>query len=226
MDTYPQAIVWDLDGTLIDSAPDLADSLGRLLREQGRPALDENQVRRMIGNGVEKLIAQAFAVVDVTIPDRQMSHLVSRFLSIYSANATRRTRLYADADTVLRHFHAAGVRQGICTNKPEAIAKQILADLSVVDIFDIIVGGDTTAAKKPDPLPLQKCIEALSVKPAACVLIGDSRVDVETARAVDMSVGIVSFGYAREPLEDIGADFFIDDLASLPASLGGFRHAS
>jgi len=225
MNAYPDAIVWDLDGTLIDSAPDLADALSRLLREQGHPGLDEDQVRTMIGNGVEKLILRGFAAVDARIPKEHLSLLVSRFLLIYSTNATHRTRLYKDANTVLRHFQGAGVRQGICTNKPKMITRQILADLSIIDVFDVIVGGDTTAAKKPDPLPLRTCIEALNADPERCVLIGDSSVDVRTAQAINMPVGIVSFGYAREPVEDIGADFIIDELASLPASLSKLRKA-
>lgn len=225
MNAYPDAIVWDLDGTLIDSAPDLADALSRLLREQGHPGLDEDQVRTMIGNGVEKLILRGFAAVDERIPKEQLGRLVSRFLLIYSVNATHRTRLYEDASTVLHHFQDAGVRQGICTNKPEAITQQILADLSIADVFDVIVGGDTTAARKPDPLPLRACMAALNVDSEKCILIGDSGVDVRTAQAVKMPVGIVSFGYAQEPIEDLGADFIIDKLVSLPASLGRLRKA-
>jgi len=223
MNAYPDAVVWDLDGTLIDSAPDLADALSRLLREQGHPGLDEDQVRTMIGNGVEKLILRGFAAVDARIPTEQLSLLVSRFLLIYSASATHRTRLYDDAIAVLHHFQGAGLHQGICTNKPEAITRQILADLSIADVFDVIVGGDTTAAKKPDPLPLRTCMEALDVDAERCVLIGDSGVDVRTAQAINMPVGIVSFGYARERVEDIGADFIIDKLASLPESLSRLR---
>ncbi len=223
MNSYPAAIIWDLDGTLIDSAPDLADALSTLLREHGYPGLEEDQVRNMIGNGVEKLIERGFAAAGVIVTQQQLQYLVPRFLLIYAACATNKTRMYEGARSVLQHFTEAGVRQGICTNKPEDISKQILSDLSVARHFAAVIGGDSTAEKKPDPLPLRACLDALDAVPQASMMIGDSGTDVATARAINMPVGIVSFGYARNAVTTLGADFLIDKLSSLPAALGELR---
>jgi phosphoglycolate phosphatase len=146
---YPAAIIWDLDGTLIDSAPDLAQALNKLLREHGHAALEEDQVRTMIGNGVAKLVERGFAAAEERLQSDRLQDLVTRFLLIYTAAATDKTRLYPGVRETLRVFADAGVQQGICTNKPEAISKQILADLSIAGYFSAVVGGDTAAEKKP-----------------------------------------------------------------------------
>jgi len=226
MTGYPAAIIWDLDGTLIDSAPDLADALNALLHEHGEATLGENQVRTMIGNGVARLVERGFAAVGDCLQSAQLQKLVTRFLQLYTAAATNRTCMDPGVQEALQFFADAGVQQGICTNKPEAISKQILADLSIADYFNVVVGGDTVTEKKPNPLPLRTCVTALKSKPGDSMLIGDSAVDVETARALDMPVGIVTHGYSRSPVANLGADFLIDDLSSLPALIGELRAAS
>jgi phosphoglycolate phosphatase len=225
MNSYPTAILWDLDGTLIDSAPDLAQALNRLLREHGFASLREHQVKTMVGGGVAKLITRGLRASGVVIGQSQLQSMVRRFMLIYLACATNKTRLYPGAESVLQHFADAGVRMGLCTNKPEIISRQILASLEAAPYFDAVIGGDTTAARKPDPLPLQTCLEALGVAPQDSIMIGDTGVDVEAARALRMPVGVVSFGYAREPVATLGADFLIDDLSSLPASIARLRKA-
>jgi phosphoglycolate phosphatase len=213
---YPTAVIWDLDGTLIDSAPDLATALNILLRENNRAALETDTVRTMIGNGVRKLVERGFRETGDPIQDGDLPDLVTRFLTIYEIRATDETELYDGALAALQIFHDAGIRQAICTNKPEAVSRLILKGLSISHFFGAIVGGDTTAKKKPDPLPIRDCLQALGANAIDSLFIGDSAVDVATAKAVDMQVGIVSHGYAREPVASIGADFVIDDLRSLP----------
>ena len=222
---YPAAIIWDLDGTLIDSAPDLAQALNTLLREQGYASLEEDQVRTMIGNGLAKLIERGFKAAGLAMRGPQLQNLLPRFMLIYSECATNETRLYPGARSVLQHFTNAGVHQGICTNKSEDISKQILAELSVADHFEVVVGGDTTAARKPDPLPLRACLEALNVSPDDSVMIGDSGVDVDTARAIKMPIGIVTYGYTRGSVSNLGADVLIDSLSSVPNLVGALRKA-
>ena len=216
MNYYPTAVIWDLDGTLIDSAPDLATALNVLLRENNRPALHTDIVRTMIGDGVGKLVERGFAATGKAICSPNIPGLTDRFMKIYEIRATDKTRLYEGAEEALQIFHDAGIRQAICTNKPEAVARQILEGLGIAELFDAVVGGDTTDRKKPDPLPLRDCLQALGVNAMDAILIGDSAVDVATARAVNVQVGIVSHGYARDPVSTIGADFIIDDLRTLP----------
>jgi len=225
MNGYPTVIVWDLDGTLIDSALDLAQALNRQLREHGRAGLDENLVRTMIGDGVAKLIEWGFAAGGHRMCGPELEDLIPRFMTIYSACATDNTRLYAGAQQVLEHFSNAGVRQGICTNKPEGVTRQILSDLSIADYFGAVIGGDTTPAKKPDPLPLISCLDALNATHEQSIFIGDTGVDVATARAAGIPIGIVTFGYARKAVTDLAADFLIDNLDTMPMFINELRAA-
>jgi len=219
MSRWPAAIVWDLDGTLLDSAPDLGWDLNTVLRDHGCTGLDPARVRSMIGGGVAKLVERGFRAAGASLDQTETRQAIARFMEIYSANATRRSRLYPGARKVLKQFSAAGIRQAICTNKPESISRKILAELAIADQFEALVGGDTCAAKKPDPRPLRSCLEALKTPPSHGLMVGDTEVDVATARALQMPVAIVSFGYARQAVSSLGADFLIDTLSSLPAAI-------
>ena len=219
MKTPPAAIVWDLDGTLVDSAPDIAASLNQLLGEHGFEALAQERVRGMIGDGAAKLIERGFAARQRPQPATRVPALLRRFESIYMQHATRQSRLFAGARSVLEHFADAGVRQGICTNKPEAISRKVLHELGIAELFDVVVGGDTLATKKPQPQPLLSALDALGAGPRDSLMVGDSEVDVHTARAAAMSVVLVTFGYCRGRPEAAGADFLIGDLRELPGLL-------
>ncbi len=213
------AIVWDLDGTLVDSAPDIASALNELLAESGLTTLDTDVVRTMIGNGVAKLIERGFAAAGQSVMDDDLRPMLSRFVTIYEGCATDLTRPYPGVTDALQQFHDAGIRQAVCTNKPEAASRKILDELQLAHYFDIVVGGDTLASRKPDPLPLRHCLESLGVKTSECLMIGDSAVDVATAKAINMRIGVVTHGYAREPAESLGADFLIEDLSAWHADL-------
>jgi len=217
---YPAAVVWDLDGTIIDSAPDLGGALNTLLQNHGKPPVDENRVRSMIGNGVAKLIERGFSECGSPVGETELQSLQPEFMSIYCARATRLSRLYPGAESAIRAFHESGVSQAVCTNKPELVSRSILDDMNLARYFEIVVGGDTLQYRKPHPLPLQSCLDALGSKVDSTLMIGDSAVDVETAQAVGMTVGVVTHGYARQPVETLGADFLISDLAALPGELG------
>ena len=223
MNRYPTAIIWDLDGTLIDSAPDLAWALNTLLCSRGYLPIEEDRVRTMIGDGVAKLVSRGFSAAGAAVAAPRLQPLVAQFMRIYLDCATEKTQLYPSARSVLQHFHDAGIAQGICTNKPEEVTTKILTNLAVVRYFSVIVGGDTTAAKKPDPLPLRACLTALKANSQMSVMIGDSAVDVATARAVGMRVGIVRHGYARSTVASLGADFLIDNLSVVPELVGPAR---
>jgi len=219
MSNYPAAVIWDLDGTLIDSAPDLTTALNVLLRENNRAALKTVAVRAMIGDGVGKLVERGFHATGKAVGVSSLPFLVDRFMRIYRIRATHETRLYPGAHDALQRFQDASIRQAICTNKPEAVTRQILDALSIAGYFDAVVGGDTTSRKKPDPLPLRDCLQALAVGTADALMIGDTAVDVATARAVNMQVGIVTHGYARHPVQTLGADFLIENLSTLFADV-------
>ena len=174
----------------------------------------------MIGNGVAKLIERGFAESGSPIVESDVQSLVPEFMSIYTARATQLTQIYPGVRHALQTFQDAGVRQAICTNKPEAVSKSILYDLELDGFFEVVVGGDSLEQRKPHPLPLHSCLGVLDASSSSSLLVGDSPVDVATARAVGMTVGIVTRGYARQPVETLGADFLITDLAMLPDLVG------
>jgi len=219
-DACPAAIVWDLDGTIVDSAPDLAAALNTLLDAYGKPPICEASVRRMIGNGVAKLIERGFAESGLVVGETELQSLQPEFMSIYSGRATQLSELYPGARSAIRAFHESGVSQAVCTNKPEMVSRTILHHMNLTQYFEFVVGGDTFAHRKPHPLPLQSCLKALETNVDSTLMIGDSAVDADTARAVGMTIGLVTHGYARQPVETLGADFLISNLAALPEELG------
>ena len=215
------AVVWDLDGTLVDSATDIATSLNRLLGENELAALDDALIKNMIGEGVAVLIRRGFEAHGITPDGKRLESLVERFLVIYSAVATASTRLFPGAREALQSLSDAGLRQAICTNKPEAITRQVLAGLGIADCFDVVIGGDTLPRNKPDPLPLRTALEGLDVAPERSLMVGDSAIDVQTAHAAGVSIAFVTFGYGPGPSHPHKADYLIDDFADLPAVVAG-----
>ena len=221
VDPGAAAVVWDLDGTLVDSAADIAASLNRLLAAEGLPVLSDNRVRGMIGEGVRTLIRRGLEAHGVTPDDGRLDALVDRFLAIYADVATESTRLFPGAREALNVLCEAGLRQGICTNKPEAITRQVLAGLGIAGFFDVVVGGDTLPRNKPDPLPLRTVLGGLDALPEQALMVGDSAIDVLTAHAAGVGVVFVTCGYGPGPSHPHEADYQIDDLSDLPAVVAG-----
>ena len=214
-----EAIVWDLDGTLVDSAPDLASALNTVLDKRGFAPHSLATVRTMIGNGVPKLVERGFNAIGIRPEPAQLDELVTIFVKEYSACATRQTRPYPQVVGTLQQFQAMNLPMGVCTNKPEALSRQILEDLDLSQFFSSVVGGDTTDARKPDPQPLLTCLRNLATGPASSLMIGDSVHDVHAARAAGVLVGVVPWGYRSAPVAELGADFVIHELADLPGMI-------
>ena len=215
------AVVWDLDGTLVDSAADIATSLNRLLVENHLDALDEARIRNMIGEGVAVLIRRGFEEHGITPDPQRLEQLVERFLVIYGEVATASTRLFPGAREALKSLSDAGLRQAICTNKPESITRQVLAGLDIDGYFDVVIGGDTLPRNKPDPLPLRTALESLQAAPGRSLMVGDSAIDVQTAHAAGVGMAFVTFGYGPGPKDPHSADYLIDDFTELPGVVAG-----
>ena len=220
----PTAIIWDLDGTLVDSAPDLASALNVVLSKRGFFALTTDEVRTMIGNGVPKLVERGFNAVGVRPDEAQLEALVAMFTEEYRACATDNTHPYPGIVEVLEEINGMNIPMGICTNKPEAFTRQILEALGLSGFFSSVVGGDTTSARKPDPEPVLACLRGLVAEPAFSLMIGDSVHDVRAARAAGVTVGVVPWGYRAAPVETLGADFVLHDPAGLPAMIRDAAH--
>ena len=226
---FPAAVVWDLDGTLVDSAADLATALNALLVEQGQRTHAVNQVRPMIGHGVAKLVERGFRAAGAPLDRAEVEQLLPRFMTLYTACATDQTHLIDHARDVLEHFYHAGVPQGLCTNKPEGVTRQILQALDIAGFFSAVIGGDSTTARKPDPLPLQTCLQQLGTEPARGLMIGDSGADVGAAQAAGVAVVLVPDGYTGVPAESLGADWVVGrlaDVAALFSPPGPLRHSA
>jgi phosphoglycolate phosphatase len=209
-------VIWDLDGTLVESAPDLATALNRLLNEEGQHGHAVEKVRPMIGGGVAKLIERGFRAAGAPLDEAECAALVPRFMKLYTACATDNTHLVPHAREMLLHFYHAGIKQALCTNKPLGVSQQILDALDISGFFSAVVGGDSTPEKKPHPLPLQTCLDAIGVGPQDAVMVGDSGADVGAARAVGVPVILVPDGYTGVPAASLGADYVVERLSDIP----------
>lgn len=214
------ALIFDLDGTLVDSLPDLADALNKLLAEHGARMLPENAVRLMVGDGVAILVERGFREAAAWPEDAAARRdLVARFLELYEPHAADRSRPYPGVREMLVDLQKSGARLAICTNKPEIATRSLLGALDLDRFFPTIIGGDTTARRKPDPLPMQAALERMQARLDEAVMIGDSPNDVAAARAIGMPVVAVTFGYSRTPPAELGADALISGFAELPRAL-------
>lgn len=216
---YPAAIVWDLDGTLAESAPDLAVALNAVLEAHGKARHEVDEVRLMIGGGVPKLIERGFRKSGSPLDEKELERIVPQFMEIYSACATDQTYLVDHAREALEHFAKLGVKQGLCTNKPISVTRKIIAALDIERYFGSVIGGDSTLARKPDPLPLCTCIENLGVSPRNAVMVGDSGADVGAARAAGVPVILVPDGYTGVPAGELGADLVVRNLGEVPGKI-------
>lgn len=215
-------VIFDLDGTLIDSAPDIRAAVNRMLADEGQAPLDLPTIIGFIGNGLPRLVERAMAARGL---DMSRHGALTRItLDFYNAVSPVLTRTYPGVPQALESLRAAGHRLALCTNKPEAPARAILADMGIARHFAVVVGGDTLPVTKPDPAPALECLRALGGGAAAYV--GDSGVDAETARAAGLPFLLFTEGYRKEPAAALPHASAFDDFARLPAlveALAGVR---
>lgn len=212
-------IVFDLDGTLVETAPDLQAILADVLDEVGVAAPLVDETRPLIGRGARQLVetslVRAGHPVDATLLDRL--HL--RFLEIYNAKPCRLSVPYDGVRNVLETFASERRRMGVCTNKPQKPSDALLEALDLRTYFGSVIGADTLPVRKPDPAHLQAVIEELGSTKEKAVMIGDSATDLQTARALGVPCVLVSFGYTEIPARELGADRVIDHFDMLPEAL-------
>ena len=214
-----QVLLCDLDGTLIDSAPDLAAAVGELLARQGRPPLTVEAIKTMIGDGVPKLIERAFAATGGAPPAGELAALVSRYMPLYEARMTELTRPYPGAIETLRALKDAGWRLAVCTNKPEAPSRAIVAALGFDGLFEAVAGGDSFPVRKPDPGHLLGLLGRMGADPAVAVMLGDGQNDVLAAARAGLPAIVVAHGYGRVPVHELGAEVVIESFSELPGAL-------
>ena len=216
---WPQVILFDLDGTLIDSVPDLRSSVNMLLGEDGHPPLTLDQVRSMIGNGVRKLVERAYAASGVTLEGEALDAATDRMMAVYGGRLTAETTLMPGAAEIISAYHRARVKLGVVTNKPEAASRTILDHFGLSEIIDVVVGGDTGPERKPAPDMLNHALAQTGFTASRALMVGDSPADIGAAKAAFMASVAVRGGYTNVPVEDLGADIVIDSLSELPAAI-------
>ena len=215
--------MFDLDGTLIDSAGDIADVLNVCLAEEGIAPFDEPAVVTMIGGGARVLAERALVRLGRRQDEALLDRLHRGFASRYEALGAGRSAPFPGALDVLQALSSDGVGLGICTNKPEEITVRVLDELDLTRWFGAVVGESPRLPRKPDPAMLLAALDRLGARAADAVMIGDSAADVGTAKAAGVKVIAVSFGYTTIPARELGADLVIDHLAELPSALAQLR---
>lgn len=209
-------IVFDLDGTLVDSAPDLVGALNAILAREGLAPLPLAKARKFVGRGGRVLIRLGLDAQGASVSDARLEQMFSAYLAEYETRLSDETRPFPGALAALDRLAAAGHRFAICTNKFEKPAKMLLRDLGLTDRFAAIVGADTFPMSKPDAAVLRLTIEKAGGDPARAVMVGDTATDIDTARNAGLPVIGLDFGYAPEKMTDLAPDRIISHFDELP----------
>jgi phosphoglycolate phosphatase len=213
----PKLIMIDVDGTLVDSVPDLAYCVDETMKAIGKKPWGEAQVRHWVGNGVPKLVERSLTGELEGTPDQvEYDQAYPIFLELYSHNTSVRSCLYDGVKEGLEYMKAQGYTLGCVTNKAEQFTLPILKDLGIFDYFGIVVSGDTLSKKKPDPLPLLHSAEFFGIDPQHSLMLGDSVSDVKASRAAGFEIICMSYGYNHgNDIRDTNPDLVIDSMAEL-----------
>jgi phosphoglycolate phosphatase len=215
----PAAVLFDLDGTLVDSLPDLMRALNKLLADLGRRAATPAEVRGWVGDGAAVMISRGLEATGGIPQDLPLAALTERFFDLYRGHTVIDTRPYPGLEQVLCALKAGGHPLGVCTNKRTDLSKELLDGLGLSGFFAAVIGGDLAPARKPDPAHIRATLAALGADGRRAVMVGDSLNDIEAAHAAGIPVVLHSGGYCRGNPHDLGADAVIDRFADLPSAL-------
>ena len=217
MTESPPELVFDLDGTLIDSVPDLHTCINSLLGSDGRRLLELRELTRMVGDGVPALVRRAYEATG-GVPGN-LEDCIRRYLVLYGAALADKTVPYPGVVETLELLRGAGHRMAVCTNKPYGPTMEILGALGLAQFFSAVAGGDSLPVRKPDAGHLLGLLEMLDSGPERAVMIGDSLNDIQVAINAGVRSIAVSYGYRRQPVDELGADIVVDSFSEIPAAL-------
>lgn len=213
----PRLVIFDLDGTLVDTVPDIAAALNAALADLQLPTVSTDNVRCWVGNGARVLCGRAISrsAVDQADPEAA-NELLSRFLERYGERTCAASRIYDGVSDLLEWLYAQDVKLAIATNKPIRHTEILLDALALRSQFGIVLGGDSAARKKPDPAPLHECLRYFALNPQDALMVGDSENDIAAARAAGIDSVCVTYGYNQgRDVRELGANLVIDSLAEL-----------
>ncbi|MBG1232105.1 phosphoglycolate phosphatase [Aestuariivirga litoralis] len=205
-----EALIFDLDGTLVDTAPDLINAANYALKQAGRNAISDEQLRSFVGHGALSLIKQGLAATGGVPDETTVLGLRDQFIDYYNDNIAVGSKVFDGLEPVLKAARQRGIKLGVCTNKLEGLSHRLLKDIGLASYFDAVVGGDTLPVMKPDPAPYFEVARLLGVDAKRTIMFGDSETDIRTAQAAGVPVIAVSFGYTPQHVSAFDPDHVID----------------
>ena len=217
------AILFDLDGTLVDTAADLGWALNQVLGDIGRGPLSIEEVRGMIGGGIVALVALGLEATGGPVEESQLEDMASKCKVLYNEHIADQSLPYPGVPETLPILAGMGVRMGVCTNKPESASRKLLSELGIDSWLPVVIGGDSLPVRKPDPQMANAVMNQLGISKEQAVLVGDSITDVELARGAGLPVILVSYGFSNDPIDSLGADKIITDFSMLEECIKSFK---
>ena len=219
LDSSIPTIVFDLDGTLADTAADLVATLNFILEREGLEAIPLASARNLIGQGVRALLQRGFAVQGRSLAPARLEELFEEFLDLYGQHIVDRTQLFPGVEAALERLARRGHRLAICTNKTESLSRDLLVALGVAQRFAAICGRDTFPFCKPDPRHLTETVRLAGGVARTAIMVGDSKTDIDTARAAELPVIAVPFGYTDVPVTSLAPDIVISHFDEIDAAI-------
>jgi len=213
---HSPALVFDLDGTLVDTAPDILGALNFVLVREGRRPVTRADLRHLVGHGARTMFAEALTITGSRLPEDRVDSLIDDYIAHYRAHIADESRPFTGVDETLAHFKATGARLGVLTNKPQELAVPLLETLGLAQYFAAIHGAGRFSYSKPDARVFHHVVEAMGGAGAGALMIGDSTTDAKTARAAGVPLILLTYGYTPDPVQTLGADAIADDFAELP----------
>jgi phosphoglycolate phosphatase len=213
------ALIFDLDGTLVDTASDLLGALNAVLVEEGRRTVNMTDLRHLVGHGASAMLAEAFIRTGDPVSPECLPLLVKAFIAHYLEHIADESRPFSGVPETLNLLKRGGARLGVLTNKPQELTVPLLEALDLAPFFAAIQGAGRYSYTKPDPRVLHHVIDELGGPGLGAVMIGDSITDVATARAAQIPVILLAYGYSPEPAEALGAEMVLDDFRQLPVAV-------
>lgn len=205
-----RALIFDLDGTLVDTAPDLMAATNHALSLIDRPPIPEARFRHLVGHGALNLIKRGIAETGASVTDETVKRLYGALLDYYGANIATNSKVFPGLMPFLDRIKSHGIAMGVCTNKVEGLSHKLLNEIGLAHYFDAVVGGDTLAVMKPDVAPYNEVTKRLGVVSASSMMVGDSETDIRTAQNVGVPVIAVSFGYTDKHVSHFNPTHVID----------------